>query len=72
MRPGRDTSQSNAETTQSLERMYTFNLSKSHKQAASATKIRSSTTEVNNTSDEFINGVPASEDIIDIRPIDMQ
>ena len=64
---GRDSSLTgnSDDTTQSLERMYTFNLSRVQKQPNSG-KAKPGA----NKKDTPI-GVPAGEDAIDIKPIDM-
>ena len=63
---GRDSSQAanSDDTTQSLERMYTFNLSRVQKQASQKN--------MKGGKKEGANGMPVVEDVIDIRPIDMQ
>lgn len=64
---GRDSSiaATSDETTQSLERMYTFNLSRVQK---TTTKGKS----VNGAKKDGPAGIPNGEDVIDVRPIDMQ
>ena len=56
------------DTTKSLERMYTFNLSRIQKQAVA--KLTSKTT-TSTKGDTTPAGVPSGEDAVDIKPIDM-